>query len=130
MFFLTLYSDQNFISQVAHSNPSLKVSFTKRNCQTVSNCIIFSLSLSLSYLMSKQNSWHRSCFTSWSVSVLWLGYKILLRQVSYELCSIVYSRRILLTGNKAKNFINLQEKISVKTKDISIYVYSFQTSWL
>lgn len=129
MFFLTLYSDQNVTSQVAHSNLSLKVSFTKRNCQTVSNCIIFSLS----HLMSKQNSWHRSCFTSWSVSVrpvVRILLKILLRQVSYQLCSIVYSQRILLTGSEANNFINLQKKISVKTKDISVYVYSFQTSWL
>lgn len=49
---------------------------------------------------------------------LWLGYKILLRQVSHELCSIVYLRRILLTGSKANNDWLKQGKISVKTKGI------------
>lgn len=126
MFFLTLYSDQNVTSQVAHSNLSLKVSFTKRNCQTVSNCITFSLCLT-SCRNKILDIDHASQVGQFQFD-LWLGYKILLRQVSYQLCSIVYSRRILLTGSEANNFINLQKKISVKRKDISVYVYSFQTS--
>lgn len=112
-----------YITSCLNSYPSLKVClYWRKNCQTVSNCvelsIIFSLSLSfLPHVETKFLTDPASQVGQFQFD-LWLGYKILLRQVSHELCSIVYLRRILLTGSKANNDWLKQGKISVKTKGI------------